>query len=92
MYTVICKSGCLEWNFVFNHKKNDRHHQKANKKLHIRLLNRYLISQIVFELVTLPANLTPMGSRSISTYPSKHFCTRFDQFNRQHGFAQYTVM
>jgi hypothetical protein len=35
------------WNFVFNYNKNDLHHQKAYKTPHIRLLNSFLILQIV---------------------------------------------
>jgi hypothetical protein len=38
------------WNFVFNYNKNDLYHQKAYKNLHIRYLNSFFISQIVFEL------------------------------------------
>jgi hypothetical protein len=38
------------WNVVFNYNKNDLHHQKAFKNLHIRDLNRFIISQIAFEL------------------------------------------
>jgi hypothetical protein len=30
------------WNFVFNYNKNDTHHQKAYKNLHIRHLNSFL--------------------------------------------------
>ena len=37
------------WNFVFNYN-NDLHHQKVYKDLHIRPLNSFFISKIVFEL------------------------------------------
>ena len=35
---------------MFNDNKNDLHHQKEHKKLHMRLLNSFFIFQIVFEL------------------------------------------
>ena len=38
-------------NSVFNYNKNDLHHRKTYKKTHIRLLNSFLIFQIVFELL-----------------------------------------
>jgi hypothetical protein len=38
-------------NFVFNYNKNSLHHWKTYKKPHIRLLNIFLILQIVFELL-----------------------------------------
>ena len=37
-------------NFEFNNNKNDLHHEKGHKKLHIRHLNSFFISQMVFEL------------------------------------------
>jgi hypothetical protein len=39
------------WNFVFDYNTNDLRQQKAYKKPHIRLLNNFLLLQIVFELL-----------------------------------------
>jgi hypothetical protein len=38
------------WNFVFNYNKNDLHYPKAYKNLHIRQVNSFFISKIVFKL------------------------------------------
>ena len=37
-------------NFEFNNNKNDLHHEKEHKKLHITHLNSFSILRIVFEL------------------------------------------
>ena len=37
-------------NFEFNNDKNVLYHEKEHKKLHIRHLNSFFISQMVFEL------------------------------------------
>ena len=37
-------------NFEFNNNENDLHHEKEHKKLHLRHLNSFFISQMVFEL------------------------------------------
>ena len=57
-------------NFLFNHKKNYLHFQKANKKLPIRHLNRFLIFQIVFKLYSVK-NLVPSPVRGILVESSR---------------------